>query len=81
MQTHTLVSKDPNHTSVVAYNIEATIIRTDATIQNTHMFGDDRQLTADDCIQEQQLASTKNKKGTKDHVLILNKTASHNDQS
>ena len=73
--------KDPNHASVVPYDIKATFPRTSAEIQTTNPFGDDRQSTANDYIQEQKLVSTKNEKGTEDYGLILYKMTSYDEQS
>ena len=50
MNTCTLATKDLNHTNAVSHRIDAFILRTDAAIQTTDLFGDNRQSTANDCI-------------------------------
>ena len=74
MKTHTLAIKHSNYASIVPHNIKATIT-TDDTIQTTHPFEDDRQLTADNCIQKQKPASTKNGKRTMGQGLTVKKIA------
>ena len=60
---------------MVPCNIEGSVPGTDAAIQTTHLFEDDRQSIAGDCIQEHKLACTKNEKGTKDHSPTTSKMA------
>ena len=74
-------NKVPKYASVVPWNIESTALRTNAGVWATNSFGDDRQLTVNDPIQEQKLALTKNNKETMGHSLPINKMASHNKQS
>ena len=62
MQTQTLAIKNTNYTIVVPHYSEATIVRTNAAVQTTHPFGNDRQSKAYDCIQKQKIASKKKKK-------------------
>ena len=62
------------------HNIEATIIRTNAATQTTHLFKDDRQLIAYFFIQEQIPASTKSRKGAVDYNMILYTMAFHDEQ-
>ena len=62
MKTHKLAIVDPNHTVVVPHNIKVTVTKTNAIALTTHLFEDDRQLTADDCIQKEKPVSTKNRK-------------------
>ena len=69
MQTYTLATKHPNYFGAEPQNIEATVIRTYTAVKASYMFWDGRQLTANNWIQEQKLASTKNGKGIMDYCL------------
>ena len=68
VKTRKQETKDPNCTSAKPHNIEAT-------------FEDDRQLTANDYIQEQKLISTKKEKISEDCGLKLNKILSYDEKS
>ena len=57
---------------MVPHSTEVIVQRTGATLWTTYPFGDDRQLTANNHIQKQKTASTKNGKGTIGYNLILN---------
>ena len=79
MPTHTLATKDPNHASARPHNIKANIPGTNDVAQITYPFEDDRLWIVDNSIQEQKPASTKNRKVTRDHGLILYTMASHDE--
>ena len=66
---------------MVLYNTEAIVQRTGSTVWTTYPFGDDRQLTANNYIQEQKTVSTKNGKGTIGYDLMLNTMTSLDEYS
>ena len=73
VQIHTFVAKNHNVAGVLPGNVKKTVPRINAIAWTTHIFDNDRQLRANDCIQEQKPLSTKNKKGTIGHGLVLYK--------
>ena len=66
-----LVTKDPNYSSSMQCHIKVASLRSNAITQTIYPFEDNRWSKANDHIQEQKLAFTKNTKGVMDHSLIL----------